>query len=206
MACTLSLRASCHTSCATSWVPCFLQRYPPLPPNISKTWITICKSLKKSRFDREVQNTKQGTWMPFWPCSSERWLQCSEANGCGDMGEHYLDMLSSHLVPYHIPISQVCLKTRSSLLAVLKWYQLLSKISIERKLILDSTHSCNICIKHMNTDLILPACLGTVGCRGHCAAQGETLLVVARRQSWRSPSGLPAALRTWHESTQLCTS
>lgn len=88
--------------------------------------------------------------------------------------------------------------------------KLLSKITLERNLILDSTYSCNICMKQVSRDLAtpsltLPLCPGTGGCQGHCSSSRNSP-TSARRQSRGAALGAPTAVGMWHELTQLCAS
>lgn len=178
-----------------------------LPPHASTAWITICKSLQNSRFDPDVQNPRQGVWTPFSPffpkgvtVPRSAWMQ-------GHRNITWTCWVPALFYPYFPSIpTDVAIFA----LSIKLHNKLLSKITLERNLILDSTYSCNICMKQVSRDLAtpsltLPLCPGTGGCQGHCSSSRNSP-TSARRQSRGAALGAPTAVGMWHELTQLCAS
>lgn len=138
-------------------------------------------------------------------------LQCPEANGCRGMGAlpgHAECPPCSMPHPYFPSTSQGMV---ISALSIKLDNKPLSKIRIERKP-LDSTHVCNICINQVNAEL--GSAFPYTTCMPRSSGLRRSLRSSSRSspghgkeaESRRSPSGLPAALWTGHDSAQLRTS
>lgn len=146
----------------------------------------------------------------FFTILPKKGSQCPEVPGCRDIGTlpghaEFLPCSIPHpyfpSIPTDVAIFALSIKLHN---------KLLSKITLERNLILDSTYSCNICMKQVSRDLAtpsltLPLCPGTGGCQGHCSSSRNSP-TSARRQSRGAALGAPTAVGMWHELTQLCAS
>lgn len=129
--------------------------------------------------------------------SSQKGSQCPEAPGCRDMGTlpgHAEFLPCSH--PYFPSIST---DIAISALSIKLHNKLLSKITLERNLILDSTYSCNICMKQVSRELAtpsltLPLCPGTGGLPRSLQLKQKLPDIGKEAEPWRSPSGLPLLL------------
>lgn len=124
--------------------------------------------------------------------SSQKGSQCPEAPGCRDMGTlpgHAEFLPCSH--PYFPSIST---DIAISALSIKLHNKLLSKITLERNLILDSTYSCNICMKQVSRELAtpsltLPLCPGTGDCQGHCSSSRSSPTSARRQSRGAAPRG-----------------